>query len=171
MYPTGAYDVACHDSAVSEGFFCQTDNSTLTVFRESSLNTYGKASIAATLNGSYAGTDLTVSFSSSAVTSGSAETDIIYQGNKPVPSGNIGMTWCNDAVSARRCDQHYARWSTAGPTQSTACHETGHAVGLTHGNRASPALSNGDDRLRCMTRPSEFSTLGPTNVGNINATY
>jgi hypothetical protein len=85
-----------------------------------------------------------VYWTSSPSYSGSAETDVIYQVSTSGFSGNvIGQTWCNDAVSSTRCDQEYVRFRAAGYVdRELACHETGHAVGLTHGPDATPAESN-----------------------------
>lgn len=57
--------------------------------------------------------------------------------------------------------------------RALACHETGHAVGLTHGNLASPITSNTNSDLGCMVTPLNTSlpNLGTSNVANINATY
>jgi hypothetical protein len=169
MFKTANYNPDCRDGTLGDPF-CQTDNATLTVWREGSLSSTGRANIASTLNNEYAPTDLAVSFVSSPSYSGSAETDIIYQ--QGTVSGTAdGIAWCNDAVSSTKCDQHYNRFDSASPSVALACHETGHAVGLTHGAQASPSLSNGDNSLGCMTTPVETSDLGAHNTNMINATY
>lgn len=169
MVPTRNYIGSCGTGSPSSGF-CQTDNATLTVYRESSLSSTGRTNIAAALNDEYAPTDLSVSFVSTPSYSGSAETDIIYQ--QGTVSGTAdGIAWCNDAVSSTKCDQHYNRFDSASPSKALACHETGHAVGLTHGADAYPALSQGDNSLGCMTTPVETSDLGTHNTSMINATY
>lgn len=172
MYPTANYKPVCFDGSRTSGTFCQTDNSSLTVYRgSSSLTDDNKHSIGLTLNDSYAGTDFTVTFQSSPVTTGSSETDIVYE-KGPVAGGALGITWCNDAVSSTKCDQHYIRFSTgSGVAQGTACHETGHAVGLTHPTEASPRLGASDLRLGCMTNYVESKYLGSNNVSQINNTY
>jgi hypothetical protein len=54
-----------------------------------------------------------------------------------------------------------------------ACHETGHAVGLTHGIDAAPVESNTASELGCMETPDSGtrSTLGSHNRSEINSVY
>jgi hypothetical protein len=170
MFKTANYNPDCFDGSIGDGHFCQTDNDFLTVFRQSSLTSTGKSNIASVLNNEFAPTDLSISFVSDPSYSGSAETDIIYQ-QGTVPATVFAVTWCNDAVSSTKCDQHYVRFENDTPPKKTACHETGHGVGLTHGQQASPKLSNGDDSLGCLTNPAETSDLGAHNTNMINATY
>jgi hypothetical protein len=173
MFKTQNFNPDCHDDSGgpdANDHFCQTDNATLTVWRASSLSATGKNNIASSLNGKYNPTDLNVSYVSSPSTSGSAETDIIYEAGDP-PGSNIGITWCNDAVSSTKCDQHYVLFSDPSIQESYACHETGHAVGLTHGHEAYPRLDNLDSSLGCMTNPPYTTALGTHNTQMINATY
>lgn len=170
MFKTANYNPDCRDGTIGDPF-CQTDNDFLTVFRQASLGSTGRTNIASALNGEYAPTDLTVSFVSTPSYSGSAETDIIYQQRDNLPGTADGFAWCNDAVTSTKCDQHYNAFESANPSRALACHETGHAVGLTHGQQASPQLSNGDNSLACMTTPVETSDLGAHNTNSINATY
>ncbi|MFI6288960.1 hypothetical protein ACIBCM_30160 [Streptomyces sp. NPDC051018] len=52
------------------------------------------------------------------------------------------------------------------------CHETGHAVGLLHGNTACPRLSDTHPALGCMQMPPPWSaSLGANNKENINRVY
>jgi len=169
MMPTANYHPSCIDGNPGDPF-CQTDNADLTVWREGSLTSTGKANIASVLNNEFAPTDLVVIFASTPSYSGSAETDIIYQQGS-VPGTDIGLTWCNDAVTSTKCDQHYNRFDSASPGTAIACHETGHAVGLTHGQQASPQLSNEDTSLQCMRKSAPTSNLGTHNTGMINVTY
>ena len=85
----------------------------------------------------------------------------------------IGFTWCDDAVSARRCDQHYVRFRFDRINAELACHETGHAVGLTHGHEAAPRESQTAAELGCMETPNSGRRphLGGHNKAEINATY
>ncbi|MCW5254690.1 hypothetical protein IBX28_30120 [Streptomyces sp. SHP 1-2] len=174
MYPTANFSRNCYDGSLSNGTFCQTDNATLTVYRQSSLTSGEKNAISSALTSYYGPTDLAVSIKSSGVYTGSSETDIIYQAGA-LPKTTIGVAWCDDAVTSRKCDQHYVRFndntSSIGPiNKADTCHETGHAVGLTHGPQASPKLGLYDDRLGCMSYNDVYG-LGSTNVQNINATY
>ena len=54
------------------------------------------------------------------------------------------------------------------------CHEAGHAIGLTHGQNASPLLLNSDNSLNCMQTPDNevlVASLGTHNIQQINAAY
>ncbi|MEO3875776.1 reprolysin-like metallopeptidase [Nonomuraea sp. B12E4] len=173
MYPTANTRWACPSSAtlVTAGF-CQTDNSTVTYYYNTSGISSAAKSAINTIAGRYNSTDLNFSYKSTVVWTGSGETDIVYwQGT--IPDGYVGFAWCNDRVdaNANRCDQHYVRFKSSTPSITTVCHETGHAVGLTHGANANLPLDNDDTRLGCMTNPSASSSLGAHNVDMINATY
>jgi len=168
MYLTATFQPTCFDG----GHFCQTDNATLSVYREGTLSSAGKTNIRDTLDNSFDTTSLTVSYPTTPEYTGSAETDVIYQTNPGrVPTGATGVTWCDNAVSYYQCDQHYVAFRSASPGADLACHETGHAVGLTHGSEASPVLSNGDTRLGCMATPVFSRWLGGSNAEEINGTY
>lgn len=70
------------------------------------------------------------------------------------------------AMDLQRC----FRWS--GVTRELACHETGHTVGLTHGDWAWPIVSNGDPRLSYMRTPrGGVAVLGLYNSAAINNAY
>jgi hypothetical protein len=173
MYPTGNYFPTCLDGDMGDGF-CQTDNRTLTVYRQGSLSAAEKSTVSRALKDYYGPTDLVVKIQSKGVYAGSAETDIIYK-SKTLAKTKIGVAWCDDAATTKKCDQHYVAFnknhSEIGPiNKSDACHETGHAVGLTHGPNASPALGLHDDRLGCMSY-NDVYRLGANNKENINATY
>lgn len=176
MYKTDNYNPDCQDGGVGDTF-CQTDNDYVTAHRQSSLSSTGNQNIYDTLIGSYDTTDLEVHFDSTPEYSGSAETDIIYQQSSSLPGSLIGIAWCNDAVgtgpTALKCDQHYVRFKSSSPDRALACHETGHAVGLTHGDDADPRLSDNDSRLGCMIRPHDADNkyLLDNNTDNINSTY
>ncbi|MEU6712135.1 hypothetical protein ABZ897_11720 [Nonomuraea sp. NPDC046802] len=173
MYPTINTTWNCPSSAalVRSGF-CQTDNRTVTYYYNTSgLSAEAKSRINVAA-GRFNSTDLNFSYQSKVVWSGSGETDIVYfQGS--IPSGFVGFAWCNDRVDSRpyACDQHYVRFRSSTPAKSTVCHETGHAVGLTHGKNAYRPLDNTDSRMGCMTTPSSSEHLGAQNVDMINATY
>ncbi|MFI7233337.1 hypothetical protein ACIBO5_60055 [Nonomuraea angiospora] len=172
MYPTVNTGWSCPSSdALVRSGFCRTDNSTVTYYYNTSgLSATAKSRINV-VAGRYNSTDLNFSYQSKAVWTGSGETDIVYfQGS--IPTGYVGFAWCNDQVDGTdRCDQHYVRFKSSTPTTRTVCHETGHAVGLTHGQSAHRRLSNSDSRLGCMTTPSASEHLGAQNVEMINATY
>ena len=172
MYPTGNAGWTCSDGDRTDNF-CQTDNATLTAFFGQSMSAGGESNTRATLNDSYTTTALNVSYPSTVVLTGSAETDIVYRVDaSQVPSGFIGWTYCDDAVSLYQCDQHYVYFEFQ-PSITLACHETGHAVGLTHGDDASPQVSNTADSLHCMRTPISYADrwVGQHNADQINATY
>lgn len=174
LYPTDNSDWLCSDGSVGDVNFCLSDNSTLTNCKESSLTTSDKNAINSTINGSYDNTDLSVSHHASCTYSGGSETDIVYQKGSGVPSGNVVWTWCNDAVSFRTCDQHYVRYIPSfSVNRALACHETGHSIGLTHGQGASPRVANDSESLECMKRPTPSADyfLGTHNINQINLYY
>jgi hypothetical protein len=166
---------------------CQTDNATTGFWMESSIDrttgsdTTAEASINATMSGSYNGTDLNTSYDSTPVFSGAGETDMVYRAKNQDfnDSGQnlIGYMWCDDVVngSAYRCDQAYINFINAGSvaTRALACHETGHAVGLLHGEDAAPVTANDSTIVQCMATPIINSRpyLGTNNVSNINSVY
>lgn len=174
MFPNANANYTCVDGNIG-GRSCRTDNSTLTVFIESTITGTSKTNLQNALNLSYNnGTNLSVSYVNPPVTSGSAETDIIFQKGNGVPTGNIGWAWCNDAVTSVKCDQHYVRWTaTTTVSRNTACHETGHSVGLRHGQQSEPKVPNDFDDLYCMERPSSGGSqyLGSFNIEEINDVY
>ncbi len=169
IYPTSSLG-ACIDGGIGDAF-CLSDNSTLTVFREASIGATGRTNIASALNNQFNPTDLTVSYDTSASYSGSAETDIIYQHGTGVPAGLSGIAWCDDAISAIRCDQHYIRFTSANPGTALSAHETGHAVGLAHPNNADPPQAPNDALFQTMVTPVFTSNLGAHNIQQINSIY
>ncbi|WP_405794488.1 hypothetical protein [Streptomyces sp. NBC_01506] len=183
MHPTNNNTLACYNDPVggNGSISCRTDNAQVSYYMDSNgptceLESGDKAAVNATMNSDYRPTDLTVGYDSSPEFSGGAETDIIYQEcDASVPSTADAVTWCNDAVdgSLFECDQQYVRFRGPGYyTRGLACHETGHAIGLVHGNRASPLLLNTDSRLGCLTVPVGDNTgLGANNRENINGAF
>ena len=157
--------------------FCKTDNTSLRY----NLNTLGgtvRDNTEDTLQDSYDFTDLNASVQNPIVWSGCCETDIVYFNVDP-PGTLLGITFCEDDGSGSKCDQHYVYIdqpvvSTFNNTkeQSVACHETGHAVGLAHGDNADPLLNFDDPLLDCMRNGNVFEqTLGGHNIGQINGAY
>lgn len=164
----------CKDTTISSAYPCRTDNSTLTVHRQNTIVGNGRTNIAYTLNHSYDATDLNVVYQGNPVYSGSAETDLIYQaGSGGLSAGTLGIYWCNDAVSLNQCDQGYIRFRKSQPSKHLACHETGHGVGLLHGNNTTPMLSKTNTKLGCMVTPVNQTILNPRqlNIANINGNY
>lgn len=170
LYPTGNYLYACPDGRMGD-HFCLTDNSSVAIWRQSNLTTTGQSNIGNILSTEFAPTDLTITYSTSPVYTGDGETDLIYQARTDLPSGADGVAWCNDAVSDFRCDQHYAAFRYSTPSKEIVCHETGHTMGLTHGQQADPRISNTDSSLACMQTPVPTYVLGGHNTNLINQTY
>lgn len=173
MFKTNNTNWNCVSGGMNvNSLFCRTDNSGLTWHVESSLlGTTGHTNIAHQLNNEFASTDITVSYTVNPVYTGGSETDIIYQ--QGAVSGGGAVTWCNDAVNSEMCDQHYVRFRSTTFGRGLACHETGHAIGLTHGTEAYPAQPDNSAELYCMRLPASAG-LGPSNgaiVSQINATY
>lgn len=173
MYPTANADWSCLDSEPN-GHFCRTDNATVTVWLQGSLTSSAKTVIKGRLSSVISPTDLAVSYPSEPSYSGSAETDIVYQQSGSGMSGTtIGLTWCDDAAGTYTCDQQYVRFRYDSIDSELACHETGHAVGLTHGRNADPQVSNTNSSLGCMETPDSGNrtTLGSWQTTEINDTY
>lgn len=177
MFPTGRTVTGCYTDGYGQP--CQTDNKDVYFYMDSNgeymLESVDKATVNDAIDGEYRPTDLAFHYDSTPVFSGDGETDIIYQeGSTGLSDSAAGMTWCNaighDVVD---CDQQYIRIRGAGYiTYARSCHETGHAVGLQHGDWSSPALLKTDSRLGCMVTPSDgHPDLGANNRENINATY
>ncbi|MFJ9740566.1 hypothetical protein [Streptomyces sp. NPDC101166] len=183
MHPTANNNLACfNDPEGGDGrLSCRTDNATVTYYMDSNgpvceLESEDKNAVTTTMGSDYSPTDLTISYDSSPTFEGSAETDIVYQEcDAGVPSTADGVTWCNDAVDNAEfeCDQQYVRLRGPGSyTRGLTCHETGHAIGLTHGKQADPILSNTDSRLGCLVTPVGSNVgLGANNRDNINGQF
>ncbi|GAA2264042.1 hypothetical protein GCM10009853_016700 [Glycomyces scopariae] len=179
MYPTPYANLGCHDENGPDGkVSCQTDNATLTYYMDSSgsnkLETVDRNAVNNVMTNVYGPTDFSVSYDSTPSFSGGAETDIVYQESSTGVSASAdGVTFCNNAADSLRCDQQYVRIRGGGHfVKGLTCHETGHAVGLVHGNQASPQKSKTDEALGCMETPtSSDEGLQANNIANINATY
>ncbi|MEV6158771.1 hypothetical protein AB0L53_51440 [Nonomuraea sp. NPDC052129] len=178
MFPTPVTGGLCV-KGMHRGFPCQTDNSAVYYYMDSSgdfkLESVDKNMVRNALSGEYSPTRLAIHYDSTPVFTGSGETDIVYQeGSSGLNDTAAGMTWCdatgNDLLD---CDQQVVRIRGNGRyTYARVCHETGHAVGLQHGDNSSPELSKTDGRLGCLVTPSTgHNDLGANNVENINATY
>ncbi len=177
MYPTANYHAECADfsSTDSLGHYCQTDGRALTYYYQSTLSDGDKAGIRTGLD-KFEPTVLDPTYQA-AVYSGTQETDIIYY--KGALGANVaGITYCEDAATTTICDQHYVKYNSSQTVDRVAgCHESGHAVGLTHGSNAAdengdPAADN-DPILGCMRTPYDYFAfeLGDANAAEIDNTY
>jgi hypothetical protein len=174
MRPTDNYSEDCMSGTLTgDNNYCQTDDYNVRVWRGRGLEPEGRTNIGEMLADEFRTTDLAITFVRDPVYTGPGETDIIYQQNTP-PNESDGFAWCNDALDDRRCDQHYNVFRSSTPSKGLACHESGHAVGLTHGVDAAPQRENDDPSFGCMQTPVPISNtgqLGTHNRASINATY
>lgn len=172
------YDVECNEGGPGYGVVCRTDNAAVYWYMDSSgefeLESPDRQAVQTTVANDYQPTDLTWTYDSSPVFSGSGETDVVYQ-EGAVSNGFDGYTWCNDDSPSPKyvCDQTYIRIRGAGVyNRGLACHETGHSVGLLHGQNAYPRTSNTDSDLGCMVTPVGSNVpLGANGRNRINNTY
>lgn len=176
IFPTLNTDWSCHDSNANETEYCKTDNRDVTVFIQSSIDWTpggGAWNIWSNLLDEYDPTDLNIIWDGTPKYSGSGETDIIYQQSNSVPSGLLGLAYCEDAQTSTKCDQHYVLFATDTPGTDLACHESGHAVGLTHGANSWFSTSNSDTRLGCMRTPivTGSDSIGAIHRAHINREY
>ncbi|MEV4946342.1 hypothetical protein [Streptomyces sp. NPDC053755] len=182
IHPTANNTGTCHnDPDGGDGqISCRTDNAAVSYYMDSGgeyeLESPDRTAVQSTMSNDYGPTDLTISYDSSPVFSGDAETDIVYQeGSTNLSDSSDGVTWCNDAVdgSSYGCDQQYIRIRGAGYySRGLSCHETGHAIGLVHGQQASPRLTNTNTALGCMVTPvGDGVGLGANNRDNINSVF
>lgn len=177
--PNANYAPSCYDTTAGNGSPCRTDNATVYYYADSAgenkLEAADKATVIEVLTGEYGPTHLTLIYDDTPVFSGAGETDIIYQeGSAGISSDADGVYWCNARGNvAFLCDQGYVRIRGGGHyNPGLICHETGHAVGLTHGNNADPWVGQQDSRLACMKKSVGSGTpLGPNNKTNINFWY
>ncbi|MBX3314551.1 MAG: hypothetical protein KDB02_14295 [Acidimicrobiales bacterium] len=171
MYPTARASWTCAGGEPGAALFCQTDNSTFT-YGLTSGTASDHATIVKVMGEDFAPTDLVVSRESPVVYTGSAETDVVFQVGAWVPSTAVGLTWCDNAVSSVRCDQHYARIRSGYVNRGVVCHEAGHSVGLVHGDSAEPPVGGQEPILECMRKaPGSLDRLGGHNRRMIDATY
>lgn len=183
MYPTSTWGLGsgetCYDggsSSVVTDNVCRTDNSTLTYWVDDSspndISSTGETRIFDIMFNEFDPTDLLVVEEFTPSYSGGSETDIIFQERAAQLSGIAnGVTWCDDAVSSEKCDQHYTVFDTDIPSEYIICHEAGHAVGLLHGEDAYPVQLNNLSTLGCLVVPVDQKVLGAHNEGEINAAY
>ncbi len=169
LVPTSNYPFsAC---STSTPVVCQTDNTELTVFRGSTLSAAASNNITTALNSWYDITDLNVQYGVGYTTNGSP-TDVAYGISGSVPAGNVAYYYCAIGAGGWKCDQGIVNFiDNSWATKGIACHETGHAVGLVHGQYGVPSLSNEDTRLECMRVPTPDIGNGDWNRHQINDAY
>ncbi|MFN3216703.1 MAG: hypothetical protein ACE367_09440 [Acidimicrobiales bacterium] len=177
LYPTATTGSNCAGGGIGTSP-CRTDNKTVTYYYETNMEQRAVNAVGNRIGTQYEPTNLTFVLQSPPVYTGSAEMDIIFGSRGYIDSfyGAIGITWCNDNVNSQRCDQHYVYFDTPwyqannwSKRRGNACHEIGHAVGLQHGARAHPTVSNSTASLRCLGIPSStWIYLGSHNEDQID---
>lgn len=172
------------DADCKEGRVCQADSRTHTVYAVA-LGPKMQAATVFTLDLSYHTTDLNIIYhnDSNVKYSGSWETDVIYQNQNSLPANVWGRARCDDDVDGSECDQFYVSYhadkidaeipNNTDLQRAIACHETGHTVGLLHGNNADPVQDSTAVEFRCMrTKPvPAVPSMGPHNIQQVNAHY
>lgn len=187
IVPTANYNPVCYSTTIGSPYssVCLTDNRGTTWYADKvdpgELETDDFNALQSMLESQFEPTVLTITYDSTPDFAGGSETDLVYQEAEaamPLPSGAVGIMWCDDAVNSAiyDCDQAYMRIQSPDWFRkfgsSVACHETGHGVGLVHGYDASPRLAPGDSRLGCMENADEFpSSLGASSRHLINGEY
>lgn len=169
----------CRTDGISVSAWVDMTTSDCPMHDAPGLSSTAEGNVRTTLAGRIEPTDLTVAYVSPAlcpgnvggpVISGSNETDIIYKRSGLIPEDYLAWTWCDDSVSTLVCDQHYTDIVNLPDTATTTtlCHETGHAVGLMHGDYATVYVANdNEDILKCMVSPLD-EINDPYNFGNYN---
>ncbi|MET8515058.1 hypothetical protein [Streptomyces sp. NPDC005077] len=178
ILPTDNYDPWCAAGQIS-GTVCQTDNADVYYYMDSleeyELEQVDRDVVVAMFTNQYSPTHLVRHYDDSPIFEGDSETDHVWQeGSTGFDDDIVGMAWRNDSISfSYRCDQHYIHIRGNGYIDpSTTCHEMGHAVGLLHGNRTSPARGMDDHAaLGCMVANDYEAQLGSNNINGINSVY
>lgn len=160
---------------------CMTDNASVSYYMIKSGEWALEAAdqtVVKNVAARYNATDLSVSLVSTPVTSGSGQTDVIFQEGSRGMGSLAGITFCNDKASGTtwQCDQQYVQirgYDTY--TEKSAGHEMGHAVGLLHGSNASPIQGNECAAelgiMRIATSCITSASLGTLVTSNINYVY
>lgn len=179
LYPTSNATWTCTGVAQhgAGSAFCKQDSVVVSVFIErggpGELTEDGSSIIWGQLLSQFDPTDLIIVWDSTPNYTGSLRTDIIYRRDTNLPTGVDGAAWCVSERDTVDCDQHVAVFRDETPSWAIACHESGHAMGLTHGTETSPSASNTDIDLQCMMTPNlgTFWQISQFQIDAINDNY
>ena len=171
LVPNNNYGPQCQWADV-----CKTDNEDVYFYMDQAgddaLEAADDAMVNEVIDDEYRPTDLVMHYDSNPTFSGSGETDWYYQ-EQTVSGDSRGRTVCNDPDwGTYKCDQHYITIEPGYWSHGLTCHESGHAAGLLHGDKADPRVSMTDSVLGCMKTPvSTGQVLGQNQENQINANY
>jgi hypothetical protein len=165
-------------TSMDYGTTCLADNANQYVYYE--LGPMLTRATDATLYGSYDTTRINVFKDGGHYT----QTDAVYRNEDRMPYELLGRAVCvNDVAGTKRCDHFHVEyhsdrlnelgWNVDTSQNRTrlhalACHESGHTVGLLHGEDADPPIANNHEALRCMRTPLVETDTG---VGAHNANH
>ena len=177
---------------------CLSDNTDPVTWYAGKLNDYMFSAVRRAINQSFQPTDLVMerTLRRDVSWSGNYETDIVYFPDPDLPSDRYGQMLCEQSPNETptRCDQFYVYFDYGNQSnfiasnpyhggryirRAMACHETGHTVGLSHGENSrllpsgTGSIDNDDPRLGCMvTETSQYDQeLDSHNIDSINACY
>lgn len=163
MFPTPAY------SGCSTTKFCQSESWYVTWGYESSVGSAAVTTISSFIDCCLEPLDLSFAWQSPIVYTGVVETDIVYR-RQDIPGSAVGTALCDNPINSVTCDQTYVTFENSSPSGGLICHETGHALGLTHGEQASPHTYLNDGNLGCMGGSGQMD-LRQHNQWILNQTY
>jgi len=172
LVPNRRIGYSCFSGNIGNFTACSQDNTDLEWGVQAGFSPNEMSNLFS-VQGEIDGTDFRTTRTNSITYSGDYETDIVYT-HHSFGGTTIGATWCEDSVNGSKCDQWYVAFKdTLEADMNLACHESGHALGLLHGNDASPAVPLTDSRLGCMVWPADFlsRSLGSYTVREINNAY
>lgn len=181
--PTGNPNNICavnpRDAPVRDPGVCRTDNRNWVYYMDSGgtgeLEAEDRQAATAGMSAWGNNTVMNVSYDSTPVFSGNAQTDVVFQeGGFGAPDSIAAVTWCVSKVDGKPwvCDSQYIRMRGAGTYNKwLVAHESGHALGLTHGTEARPAVAGNAPITGIMTTGQLPSSLGGEPIAQVNNNY
>ncbi len=182
IVPTGYISCAQYPASGPDTYnigICRTDNRNWTYYMDSAgefeLESEDKQAAILGMASWESVTVMNPNLDETPVFSGPGETDVVFQeGVVPGFESFGGLTWCQDRTDGTtwECDQHYVRIRGAGIyNRWFVAHETGHALGLTHGPQANPPTSGTASIMGIMTTGALPSSIGSTAAAQVNGFY